>query len=143
MFFFFKHYPHNPHFKDILSLLFLFWTNITVWLTNCDKLWIFILKQVVLKKKHFDPCFFSTVFFFFKKKNMFKKKNRTRFFFKKTLKRTSEWMRMWMKKVCKFLSGALFCWIAGVPPVVAMLCGQLELGPAISKRRHRRRVWRV
>ena len=29
-FFFFKHYPHNPHFKDILSLLFLFWTNITV-----------------------------------------------------------------------------------------------------------------
>ena len=35
---------YNPHFKDILSLLFLFWTNATVWLTNCDKLWMFIMK---------------------------------------------------------------------------------------------------
>ena len=41
---------------------------------------------MVLKKKHFDPCFFSTVFFFSKIKTCFFKKNRTRFFSKKTLR---------------------------------------------------------
>ena len=85
-FFFFKHYPHNPHFKDILSLLFLFWTNITVWLTNCDKLWIFILKTGGFEKKNiltlvfFNSVFFkkkTCFFFFFFKQNTF--------FFKKTL----------------------------------------------------------
>ena len=82
--FFFKHCPHNPHFKDILSLLFLFWTNITVWLTNCDKLWIFILKTGGFEKKPFWPLFFFNSVFFQKKTCFFKKKQNT-FFFKKTL----------------------------------------------------------
>ena len=34
---------------------------------------------MVLKKNHFDPCFFSTVFFF-KKKHVFKKKTEHVFF---------------------------------------------------------------
>ena len=43
-------------------------------MTNCEYLpW----KQVVLRKKHFDPCFFQQCFFFFKQN--------TFFFFKKTL----------------------------------------------------------
>ena len=46
---------------------------------------IYLENRCFWKKKHFDPCFFSTVFFK-KKKHVFKKKkNRTRFFFKKTL----------------------------------------------------------
>ena len=84
MFFFFKHQPHNPHFKDILSLLFLFWTNVTVWLTNCDKLWIFTLKTDGFEKKNI----LTLVFFqqcFLKKKTCFFQKKQNMFFFKKTL----------------------------------------------------------
>ena len=84
--FFFKHYLHNPHFKDILSLLFLFWTNITVWLTNWQIVNIY-LENRWFWKKTFWPLFFFNSVFFFQKKNMFKKKKTEHvfFFFKKTL----------------------------------------------------------
>ena len=43
---------------------------------------------MVLKKKHFDPCFFSTVFFF-KKKKFFKKNTEHVFFQENTIHHAS------------------------------------------------------
>ena len=67
----------TPNFKDIFSLLFLFLTNATVWLTYCGKLIIFTLKTVfflILTLVFFQHFFFSKKHFFLIEHDL-KKKN--------------------------------------------------------------------